>query len=285
VRILHIDSGEQMQGGQWQVLHLLEGLVLQGLTAILLAPATSTLFGEALKKSLDVRPLSVFELRKLATSVDVIHAHDAKAHTLCALSGGAPVVVSRRVSFPVRTGAASRWKYRRATLFLAVSKFAANQLVQAGIPEDRIRVVYDGVQIPPLTSRGPGHVVALAAKPVQIPGISVDHTTSLLDALRTASVFVYRSNLEGLGSAALLAQAAGVPVVASAAGGLTEAVVEGRTGYLVRDDDFATPVNRLLHDPVLAEKMGQSGRERVQKDFSTSCMIERTMRAYGELVS
>ena len=236
MRILHIDTGETMQGGQWQVLYLVEGLVSKGLKdAVLLAPASSPLFSEAQKKGLDVRPLSVGAVRKLARQVDVVHAHDAKAHTLAAVCGGAPLVVSRRVAFPIKTGMASRWKYGRAQLFLAVSKFVANGLAQAGIAESRVRVVYDGVPIPPITSRAPGKVVALAAKPVQIPGVSVDHVSSqlnsqlnlLIEALGTASVFVYKSDLEGLGSAALLAQAAGVPVVASAAGGLTEALVDG----------------------------------------------------------
>ncbi len=295
MRTLHIDTGEKMQGGQWQALYLVGGLK----DAILLAPAASVLFAEASKTGVDVRPLTVLTLRKLARQVDVIHAHDAKAHTLAAVCctdrGGAPLVVSRRVAFPIKRGIASRWKYGRAKLFLAVSKFVANGLVRAGIPQDRIRVVYDGVPIPPLSTRSPGLVVALASKPVQIPGIPVDHTTLLweglslsegliLKGLDRASVFVYKSDLEGLGSAALLAQAAGVPVVASDAGGLTEAVVDGQTGFIVEDNDFATPVKRLLEDRVLAERMGMAGHERVLREFSVDVMVRNTLSAYGELI-
>ena len=283
MKTLHVDTGEQMQGGQWQALYLVERLQ----EAILLVPATSPLFQEAAQCGVDVRPLSFSLLRKLARTVDAVHAHDAKAHTWAALSGGAPLMVSRRVAFPVNTGLASRWKYARAGGYLAVSHYVAKCLLAAGIPQSQIQVIYDGALPAPLTSREPGRVVALAAKPVQIPGISVDHTSSLMDDLATASVFVYKSDLEGLGSAAIAAQAAGVPVVASAAGGLPEAVLDGQTGFIVRDGDrngdFATPVNRLLLDRALAERMGLAGRERVQREFSVDRMVERTMQASTEL--
>jgi starch synthase len=127
-------------------------------------------------------------------------------------------------------------------------------------------------------------VVALASKPIEIPGISVDLTSDLWNDLSTAAVFVYKSDMEGLGSGALAAMAAGVPVVASAVGGLPEVVESGKTGFLVTDDDFATPVRRLLDDPGLAAEMGRAGRERVLRDFSVEGMVEKTVRAYREVL-
>jgi starch synthase len=102
--------------------------------------------------------------------------------------------------------------------------------------------------------------------------------------LSTASVFVYKSELEGLGSAALAAMAAGVPVVASAVGGLPEVVEDGLTGFLVSDGDFGAPVRRLLDNPELAVQMGEAGRERVMREFSIEVMVEATMRAYREVL-
>jgi glycosyltransferase involved in cell wall biosynthesis len=119
---------------------------------------------------------------------------------------------------------------------------------------------------------------------VEIPGISVDLTHNLWEDLSTASVFVYKSDLEGLGSAALAAMAAGVPVVASGVGGLPEAVDHGRTGFIVTDGDFFTPVRRFLDVPQLAATMGRSGRERVQQEFSVDGMVTNTLRAYREVL-
>jgi len=193
-------------------------------------------------------------------------------------------VVSRRVAFPVKHGFLSGRKYARATLYLAVSNYVAARLMDAGVPGDKIRVVYDGVPIPEPSRPQPGRVVALASKPVEIPGVSVELTTDLWRDLSTASVFVYNSDMEGLGSAALAAMACGVPVVASAVGGLPEVVEDGKTGFLVRDGNFQEPVRRVLEDAVLAAEMSRAGRARVQREFSVEGMVEKTMRAYREVL-
>jgi hypothetical protein len=275
MRTLHIDTGREMRGGQWQVLYLLEHLK----DATLLARRDSPLFAAATRKGIPVEQLSFPVLYKIARKVDLVHAHDARAHTLAALAAGAPLVVSRRVGFPIKTGAGSSWKYSKAVLFLAVSRFVAGTLDQR-----RVQVVYDGVPIPAESSRVSGRVVALESKPIQIPGVSVDHIRNLWEGLSQASVFVYKSEMEGLGSAALAAQAAGVPVVASGVGGLPEAVAHGETGFIVTDGDFAAPVRRLLDDPALAAKMGQAGRARVQREFTIDSMIEKTLAAYRDVL-
>ena len=280
MRTLHIDTGREMRGGQLQALYLVERLR----EAVLLARANSPLFEAAAARRIDVRPLSVRTLAALSRQVDVIHAHDARAHTIAAIVGGKPLVVSRRVAFAVNSGALSAWKYSRAAMYLAVSKFVAAKLNDAGISQVKIRVVYDGVPIPEIGQPRAGRVVALASKPVQISGISVDLTHNLWDDLASASVFVYQSEAEGLGSAALAAMAMGVPVVASAVGGLPEAVEHGRTGFLVTDGDFATPVRRLLSDPQLAGALGRAGRERVERELSIEHMVNQTRNVYDEVV-
>jgi len=193
-----------MRGGQRQAIYLVERLS----GAILFARPGAPLLREASERQLDVHPLSFRALAKAARQVDLVHAHDARAHTLAAIAGGAPLVVSRRVAFPLKRGVLSSWKYAHAALYLAVSQFVADRLTEAGIPGQKIRVVYDGVPIPEAARPQPGRVVALASKPVEIPGISVDLTHDLWEDLATASVFVYKSGLEGLGSAALAAMAA-----------------------------------------------------------------------------
>lgn len=280
MRTLHVDSGREMRGGQWQALYLIERLT----DVVLLARAGSPLFEEAVQRKLDVRALTFRALTVGAKQADLVHVHDARSHTLAAMAGVAPLVVSRRVAFPVKRGFFSLWKYAGAALYIAVSKYVAARLMDAGIRGARIRVVHDGVPIPEPACPKVGRVVALASKPVEIPGISVDLTTDLWRDLSTASVFVYKSDMEGLGSAALAAMAAGVPVVASNVGGLPEVVESGKTGFLVSDGDFTTPVRRLLEDAALAAQMSQAARARVQQEFSVERMVEKTVGAYREVL-
>jgi len=280
VRTLHVDSGRELRGGQWQALYLIERLS----GAVLLARAGSPLFAEAARRKVDVRALSFRGLAAGARQSDLVHVHDARGHTMAAIAGIAPLIVSRRVAFPVKRGFLSARKYARATLYLAVSNYVAAQLIDGGVPGDKIRVVYDGVPIPERDRPLPGRVVALTSKPVEIPGVSVELTSDLWRDLSTASVFVYKSAMEGLGSAALAAMACGVPVVASAVGGLREVVEDGKTGFLVTDGDFQKPVRRLLEDTALAAEMSRAGRARVEREFSVEGMVEKTMRAYREVL-
>ncbi len=282
MKTLHVDTGREMRGGQWQVLYLIERLPDD---AVLLAPKGSGLFAAARQKGLDVRPLSFAALARSARQADLVHAHDARAHTLAAVAGGAPLVVSRRVGFPVKSSLASRWKYARAAMCLAVSKFAGSKLKDAGVPEAKIRVVYDGVPVPPPGRPQPGCVVALASKPVEVPGIPIHLTTDLWQDLSTASVFVYWSEMEGLGSAALAAMACGVPVIASRVGGLPEIIEHERTGLLIEKHQLAGALRRLLDDPAAALEMGRRGRELVQEKFTVEAMLAATLQAYGEILS
>lgn len=82
---------------------------------------------------------------------------------------------------------------------------------------------------------------------------------------RAADVCVVPSRSESFGLVALEAAACGVPVVASAVGGLTQLVDHGRTGYLVAAGDaggFARFLGEVLSDRSLARALGQAAHER-----------------------
>src|SRR5882757_114317 len=146
MRILHLDAGREMRGGQWQVLRLIEGLAAEGVESTLLAREGAPLYVAARKQGWRVEPLgltrAVLELR----SHDLIHSHDARTHTLGTLLRARPLVVARRVAFPV----GSRWKYGKARRYIAVSEFVKGVLMQGGVPEVKISLVYDGVPVLPL---------------------------------------------------------------------------------------------------------------------------------------
>ncbi len=142
MRLLHLDTGRSMRGGQYQALLLIEGLQKQGHSQTLLAR-------EPLLDRRPGRPISVLTLLRAAAHADLIHAHDAHAHTLAALwFPGKPLVVSRRVAFEIKGGPFSRWKYSRPSRYLAVSEYVAGKLRGAGVEPSRIEVVHDAVQLP-----------------------------------------------------------------------------------------------------------------------------------------
>lgn len=296
---LHIDTGREMRGGQWQALYLLRGLAERGQRTRLLATQGSDLLRAAQAQQLEARALGRRSLLGATSGVDLIHAHDARAHTL-GLMAGKPLVVSRRVGFPVRQGFASRWKYRRAAHFIAVSRFVQQTLVEAGVEPERISVVYDGVPMPPVEARlegrsrvlaldsdDPGKCRGIVEQAAALADVPVAFSRNLSQDLSEAGLFIYITELEGLGSAALLAMAHGVPVIASRVGGLPEIVEDSVTGVLVANQpqEIAREIQRLLADDSLAQRMAAHARARVEKEFSTSRMVQDTLRVYERILN
>src|SRR5579863_1584960 len=110
MRLLQIDSGLDMRGGQWQALRLAEGLSQAGHIVTFLARPNSPCLEAARRIGLDAQPLTASAVYRLSRRADLTHAHDAHSHTQAAILGGAPLIVSRRVGFPLH-GGLSRWKY------------------------------------------------------------------------------------------------------------------------------------------------------------------------------
>jgi glycosyltransferase involved in cell wall biosynthesis len=108
------------------------------------------------------------------------------------------------------------------------------------------------------------------------------------DLLAAADVAVLPSRREGLGNAALEAMAAGRAVVASAVGGLGEAVVDGRTGLLVPPGDapaLAVALERVLRDADLRQRLGAEGPRRVAEGFLPEQMVAAYERVYEDTLA
>ncbi len=128
------------------------------------------------------------------------------------------------------------------------------------------------------------HTHTLAA--AERAGIDVYFAPDLDSALAQARLFVYISSREGLGSAVLVAMAAGVPVVASRVGGLPEIVVDHETGLLTDNasEPIARAMRRLLEDPELAARLAAQARARVEERFTVNQMVCDTLRVYRRLL-
>jgi glycosyltransferase involved in cell wall biosynthesis len=162
-RILHVDSGRSWRGGQRQVLLLATGLRDLGYRVLVVAPTGSPLIKRAEKEGLptyrltlrgdwDIR--SARELRAVAREwrAEILHAHDARAHSIARLAllgkRKTRLVVTRRVVFPPKQ---VRFKYRSGVdAFIAVSNAVKAIMVRAGVPANRIDVVYSGIRTPTL---------------------------------------------------------------------------------------------------------------------------------------
>jgi glycosyltransferase involved in cell wall biosynthesis len=156
----------------------------------------------------------------------------------------------------------------------------AMALLRPRVPEARLVVAGEGELRPALEAlvrdRGLGDRVAFA-------GFRHD-----LDVLLPAfSVFCLSSRLEGLGTSLLDAMAFGLPVVATAAGGIPEAVEDGVTGRVVPTRDPAALADALadvLGDAGRRRAFGDEGRRRFLERFTADHMVAETLAVLGEVV-
>jgi glycosyltransferase involved in cell wall biosynthesis len=119
---------------------------------------------------------------------------------------------------------------------------------------------------------------------VLFPGFRRD-----LDALLPAfTIFCLSSKMEGLGTSLLDAMAFGRPVVATAAGGIPEAVEDAVTGRVVpvgAPEALAGALLDLLEDDARRQAMGAAGRRRFEALFTADRMVESTLGVLSEIAS
>ncbi len=103
-------------------------------------------------------------------------------------------------------------------------------------------------------------------------------------ALATMKVFLLTSREEGLPNVVIEAQAQGVPVVTTPAGGAPEAIDPGQSGFVVDTPGaagLAVAVVRALDDRVWAEAASARARSFVVERFGMDRMLDETHRLYG----
>jgi len=106
--------------------------------------------------------------------------------------------------------------------------------------------------------------------------------------LRSADLVVCVPWYEPFGIVPLEAMGCGVPVVASAVGGLIDTVVDGVTGVHVSPRDpaaIASAVRALIEDPPRRAAMGVAGAQRVRARFSWQRVASSTLEVYEEVLT
>jgi glycosyltransferase involved in cell wall biosynthesis len=166
MRILLVDLETVWRGGQSQAVLLLDCLRNRGHNAELISVEDSALADRAQAAGFSVhtsaaqfrRAQAAREIRKLLRirKFDVIHANEAHALTAAWLARAhreAPLVVSRRVAFPLSKSSLGRARYATAQRIIAISQFVAKSVLASGIPPDSVQVVHDGVELPNLPTK------------------------------------------------------------------------------------------------------------------------------------
>ncbi len=159
LRVFHLDSARRPGGGQMQITLLLRELAAKRVENTLICPPQSPLASMELPPGVRQIHLpirgewdvwSVIRLRRLLRRYDpdILHAHDARAHTIClfARTTRQRLIVHRRVSFPVSRHFLTGWKYgENVDHFVAVCQAAKDQLGKVGVPDSKITVINSAV--------------------------------------------------------------------------------------------------------------------------------------------
>lgn len=161
---LHVDTARTWRGGQNQVLLTVMGLRAIGERAELVAHPDGELRRRA-AEGLDLIPLVPRHEADFAAGwrfsrilrlerPDLVHAHDPHGVTMAAIGiamsrlDPAPLLVaSRRVDFPLKTHAFSRWKHRQVDLFICASDAIRHILLRQRIEPARAITIHEGIDL------------------------------------------------------------------------------------------------------------------------------------------
>lgn len=105
---------------------------------------------------------------------------------------------------------------------------------------------------------------------------------------QAADVYVHASRADTFPNAILEAMACGLPVIATAVGGIPEQVDDGKTGFLVpvgADDALAKRVRQLLDDAGLRQQMGEAGAGKAHAIYGLDRQIDAYLTWYERVIS
>ena len=116
----------------------------------------------------------------------------------------------------------------------------------------------------------------------------IGHVEDISPYYAIADALALPSHSEGSPNVLLEAMAAGLPVIATAVGGVPEIAINEQNALLVASgdsDSFARALNRVLTDTELAQKLGRAAAMRVAEKFSSAAYVRSLLRVYQSLAS
>jgi glycosyltransferase involved in cell wall biosynthesis len=165
MRVLYVDLEREWRGGQSQAWLTLCGLRDRGHNVLLLAARDSPLAIRVAETGIGVHAVPRFGLRAWAAGglrsliaknqFELLHLNEPHALTAAWLAGAhkqLPLLLSRRIGFPLQKNFVSQARYRAVERFVANSRDVAQSLMRSGIASERISIVNEGVEISALPS-------------------------------------------------------------------------------------------------------------------------------------
>lgn len=107
------------------------------------------------------------------------------------------------------------------------------------------------------------------------------------ETLNMADIMVHPAHVEGMPLALLGAMAAGLPIVASAVGGIPEIIEHAKTGMIAKENDvagFTRCVLELMDDPARARAMGLAAQARVRTELSIEEAVRKVEGVYHNML-
>jgi glycosyltransferase involved in cell wall biosynthesis len=170
MRVLHISSPKTWRGGEQQLLYLVEELNQIGVWQLVLCPFNSAVHKYCLKnhinhltyfKGFSANPMVAFRINHICKreGIDLMHVHDSHAHNFAVLStvltkNTVPIIVSRRVDFPVKDTSMSFYKYNHPNIakIICVSQAIADIMEKSIEDKVKLEVVHSGVDLNKFTN-------------------------------------------------------------------------------------------------------------------------------------
>ncbi len=164
MKVLHLSSEKSWRGGEQQIAYLIEELAELGVENIACVKKSSEF--EAYCELNNIRHYSLpfvnsadvgsaMHLAKVfkRANPDIIHIHSSKSHGVAALSSffgmRAPIVISRRVDFPLKSNFYSKWKYNHHQIkkIICVSKSVEDIVAQNLEYPEKLTTIYSGIKL------------------------------------------------------------------------------------------------------------------------------------------
>jgi len=165
MRTLHVSSAITWRGGEQQIAYLLETLALKGHQQWVLCVKGSKMEAYCIKNEIphyhykkiaSVNPLigKKIDLLVATLKIELVHLHDSHSHTYACIAASlfkmkVPVILSRRVDFPIRRNPLSKWKYNHPSIkkIICVSNFIQKIMLPDIKDPSKLTVIHSGVDL------------------------------------------------------------------------------------------------------------------------------------------